>query len=61
MGWDIFQMAFLDRLFPYVMRNDKVEEFMNLIQGFMSVKEYCLKFTKLSKYALELLNSKARM
>jgi len=28
-----------------------MQEFINLCQGGMSVKEYCLKFTQLSKYA----------
>ena len=37
-------------------------EFMNLCQGGMSVQEYSLKFTQLSKYAPTLVaNLKARM
>ena len=43
--------AFLDRLFPREMKEAKVVEFINLRQGDMSVHEYSLKFTKLSKYA----------
>lgn len=37
------------------MREAKVEEFMNLRQGSMTVKKYCLKFTQLSKYAFKLV------
>ena len=38
--WSEFQSAFLDRFFPLDMREDKVEEFMNLRQGSIIVKEY---------------------
>ncbi|WMV45530.1 hypothetical protein MTR67_038915 [Solanum verrucosum] len=39
------------RLFPLELREAKIQEFINLRQGSMSVKEYALKFTQLSKYA----------
>ena len=44
---------FLDKFFPLEMREAKSEEFMNLRQGFMSVKEYYLKFNLFSKYVPE--------
>ena len=60
--WGDFVEAFLDRFFPQELRESKVEEFMNLKQGKMSVKEYTLKFTQLSRYAPELAgNMRARM
>ena len=37
------------------MREAKVEEFMNLQQGSMIVREYYLKFYQLSKYAPDLV------
>ena len=43
-SWQIFQDAFLDKFFPREMRESKIEEFMYLRQGFMTAKEYCLKF-----------------
>lgn len=43
--WDDFSSAFLDHLFPEELRGEKAEEFMNLKQGKMTVKEYALKFT----------------
>ena len=43
--------AFLESFFPIEKREAKVEEFINLHQGCMSVKKYSLKFVKLSKYA----------
>lgn len=55
MSWQVFQDAFLDRFFPREMRKAKVEEFMNLRQDSMMVKEYCLRFTQLSMYAPELV------
>ena len=39
-----------------------MREFMNLRQGNMSVREYSLKFTKLSKYASTIItNPRAKM
>ena len=37
------------------MREAKVEEFMNLKQGSMTVKGYCIKFNQLAKYAPDLI------
>ena len=49
--WEIFKKTFLDRLFPTEMNESKVEEFINLRQGCISVLDYSLKFIKLSMYA----------
>lgn len=41
---------------------DKIEEFVNLRQVSMTVKEYCLKFNQLSKYAPDTMaNPRASM
>ena len=48
--WELFKTTFLERFFPRDMREAKVEEFINLKQGSMTVKEYSLKFVKLSRY-----------
>ncbi|WMV58979.1 hypothetical protein MTR67_052364 [Solanum verrucosum] len=50
LDWEKFKVPFLDRFFPLEMREAKVLEFINLHQGSMSVKEYDLKFTQLSRY-----------
>ncbi|XP_015167771.1 uncharacterized protein [Solanum tuberosum] len=55
--WEVFKKAFLDRFFPREKREAKVEEFINLRQGGMSVQEYSLKFTKLFKYASSLVSN----
>jgi len=55
--WETFRLAFLDRFFPQELREAKLEEFKNLKQGNMSVYEYALKFTLLSKYAPSLVAS----
>ena len=55
MTWEIFKKAFLDKFFPRDNREAKLDEFINLRQGCMSVLEYSLKFTKLSKYTLSLV------
>ncbi|PHT69357.1 hypothetical protein T459_28844 [Capsicum annuum] len=53
--WQEFQDAFLDKFLPLDMREAKVEEFMNLRQGSMTIREYYLKFNQLAKYALDLV------
>ena len=55
--WDILKTAFLERFFPREKREAKVEEFINLRKGGMSVKEYSFKFVKFSKYASSLVSS----
>ncbi|XP_049406260.1 uncharacterized protein LOC125869904 [Solanum stenotomum] len=59
---ETFKLAFLDRFFPLELREVKMQEFINLRQGGMSVKKYALKFTQLSKYAPTLVaDSRAKM
>ncbi|XP_069150162.1 uncharacterized protein [Solanum lycopersicum] len=53
--WELFKTAFLERFFPREMKEVKVEEFINLKQGSMTVREYSLKFVKLSRYVLPLV------
>ncbi|XP_015075587.1 uncharacterized protein LOC107019707 [Solanum pennellii] len=55
--WEMFKTAFLQRFFPREMREAKVEEFINLKQGSMTVREYSLKFVKLSRYATSLVSN----
>ncbi|XP_049378026.1 uncharacterized protein LOC125842750 [Solanum stenotomum] len=60
--WECYTGAFLDTFFPRELREAKAQEFMNLWQGSMSVQEYGLKLTQLSRYAPYMVaNSKARM
>ena len=55
MTWKEFYDVFLDKFFPLEIREAKVEDFMNLRQGSMTVREYCLKFNQLAKYAPDLV------
>ena len=50
-----FNESFLGNNFPWKKREVKVEEFINLKQGNMSVEEYLLKFPTLSRYAPSLV------
>ena len=54
---ELFQTAFLERFFPRKMREAKVEEFINLKQGSMTVNEYSMKFLKLLSYATSLVSN----
>ncbi|KAH0643768.1 hypothetical protein KY289_034742 [Solanum tuberosum] len=49
--WDCFTGSILDRFFPRELRETKAQEFMNLKQGSMSVQDYGLKCTQLSRHA----------
>ena len=55
--WELFKTAFLDKFFRREIREAKVEEFINLKQGSMNVREYSLKFVKLSRYATSLVSN----
>ena len=46
--WKIFKKAFLEIFFSREQREAKVEEFINLRQEGINLKEYSLKFIKLS-------------
>ena len=54
--WELFKTTILERFFPREMREAKVDEFINLIQGSMRVREYSVKFIKLSRYVTFLCN-----
>jgi hypothetical protein len=53
--WKEFSTMFLDRFLPQSVRDAQLYEFERLSQGSMTVDEYDLKFTQLSRYALHLL------
>ena len=55
--WEEFTEVFLGKYFPHEMIEVKVNEFINLSQGNMSVDEYSLKFTLLSNYGLSLVSN----
>lgn len=52
---DTFAIVFLDKFFLLELRESKVQEFKNLNQGNMSVKEYSLKFPKLERYSMAMV------
>ena len=56
--WGILKTAILERFFPREKKEAMVEEFINLHQGGMSVKEYSLKFVNLSEYASSMVSSR---
>lgn len=53
---EILKKAFLDLLFPRGKSEPKVEEFINLRQGGMSLLYYSLRFSKFSSYAPSLVS-----
>ena len=55
--WEVLRRVFIDRFFPRDKREANVKEFINLLQGGMSVQKYSSKFTELSKYAPSLVSN----
>ena len=60
MTWETFCQLFLERHFPSVIRDRKNLEFIILIQGGMSVSEYEVRFTALSRFAPEMVREEER-
>ncbi|XP_015075485.1 uncharacterized protein LOC107019531 [Solanum pennellii] len=54
-SWACFDEAFLRRFFPRELKKAKVWEFLTLKQDSLSVHEYGLNFTQLSRYAPEMV------
>ena len=46
-----FKAVFNEKYFPDVVRDWKVREFFDLVQGTMTVEKYAAKFVKLSQFA----------
>ncbi|XP_015081272.1 uncharacterized protein LOC107024841 [Solanum pennellii] len=55
---ELFKTAFLERFFLREMREAKVEEFINLKQGSMTIREYSLKFVKITRYATSVVSKR---
>ncbi|XP_049363602.1 uncharacterized protein LOC125828327 [Solanum verrucosum] len=55
MSWVVFKRAFVGRFFPRELREAKVREFLTLKKESISLHEYNLKFTQLSRYASEMV------
>ena len=47
---ELFKTTFLEKFFHREMREAKVKEFINIKQVSMTVKDYFMKFVKLSRY-----------
>ncbi|XP_042024003.1 uncharacterized protein LOC121771256 [Salvia splendens] len=58
LSWDDFLREFGDKYMPPVYHDEKQREFLSLKQGSMSVADYEVKFTQLSRYASALLPTK---
>ncbi|XP_024025041.1 uncharacterized protein LOC112092646 [Morus notabilis] len=55
--WEQFETLFNEQYFPQSYREEKALEFMSLLQGDMSIREYESKFNDLSRFAPSLVES----
>ncbi|XP_024032217.1 uncharacterized protein LOC112094746 [Morus notabilis] len=55
--WEQFETLFNEQYFPQSYREEKALEYMSLLQGDMSIREYEAKFNDLSRFAPSLVES----
>ncbi|XP_057981306.1 uncharacterized protein LOC131166752 [Malania oleifera] len=60
MTWNQFKDVFFDRYFPATIRGVKVEEFLNLTKGHLTIQQYTTKFTELSCFAPYIIPDEAK-
>ena len=58
--WNTFVNEFRERFIPKIMRERREDEFMGLRQRGMTVEQYEVQFTKLSKYAPDAVNTEEK-
>ena len=58
--WNAFLEEFRKKFIPLLVRERMEEEFMYLKQRALTVSQYEVQFTKLSKYALEMVNTETK-
>ena len=58
--WLNFIREFNEKYFPPIVQEKRVDDFIRLYQGVLSVSEYETQFTKLSKFASKLVATKQR-
>ncbi|XP_073129583.1 uncharacterized protein [Henckelia pumila] len=58
--WDNFTQEFKDKYIPQVVQNTREREFMDLVQGSMTVAEYEAEFHRLIHYAPEFMEDELR-
>ena len=58
--WVNFVLEFNEKYLPPIVQEKREDDFIKLRQGTLSVSEYETQFTKLSKFALELIATEQR-
>ena len=58
--WEAFKAEFLQKFIPQVLRDAREREFMNLIQGAMTVMDYEAKYNRLIQYAPHIITDERR-
>ena len=58
--WTTFKVQFTDKYVPTHIRRQKRAEFQQLKQRTMTVLEYVTKFERLSKYAVDMIDTESK-
>ncbi|XP_020409514.1 uncharacterized protein LOC18781549, partial [Prunus persica] len=59
-SWPVFRAVFNSQYYPQAYQNLKMQEFLQLDQGLMTVLEYEKKFNELSKYCIPLVEDESK-
>ena len=57
MTWVAFRERFLENYFPQTEKNKKEKEFIDLVQGSRTVREYTIQFERLSRFAYHMIDT----
>ena len=60
MTWAIFQERLLEKYFSQAKKNKKEKEFIKIVQGNMTVREYTTQFKRLSRFASYMVHTAAK-
>ncbi|XP_057950938.1 uncharacterized protein LOC131145766 [Malania oleifera] len=60
MTWSKFREIFFDRYFPATVKEAKVQEFLSLFQGSMTVQQYVVKFIEFSCFCPYIIPNEAK-
>ena len=57
MTWAAFRERFLEKFYPEDEKNQREKEFVELIQGDKTVREYVTQFKRLSRFASHMVDA----
>ena len=60
MPWEAFKIRFLEKYFPEEERDQEEKNFLSLVQGNMTIREYTTQFERLSRFAGHMVDTQPK-